>query len=176
MRLRTPIVCLAAVALAASAALAAARPDFTGSWELDQAKSHSIPPALKQWLTVTQAGDKLTVETKISDARGERAQKDDYTPDGKETEFAPPRPANAPKDAPPPKGKRKAGWMPGDRGVLIDEEIQLTTPDGPATILVSRKWMMWPDGTMSIETIQETPRGTFNNKRVFVKAQAQPKA
>ncbi len=35
---------------------------------------------------------------------------------------------------------------------------------------VARKWVMWPDGTMSIEVIQDTPRGTFNNKRVFVKS------
>jgi hypothetical protein len=169
MRLRTPIVCLATLALASLAAFAAAKPNFTGSWELDQSKSHSIPPTMKQWLTVVHAGDKLTVETKISDARGERTQKDEYTLDGKESEFAPTPPPNAPAGTPPPKGKRKSSWMPGDRGVLIEEEIQTTTPDGPATIIVARKWMMWPDGTMSIEIIQETPRGTFNSKRVFVK-------
>ena len=37
--------------------------------------------------------------------------------------------------------------------------------------LVARKWMHWPDGTLSIETITERGGNAFNNKRVFVKKQ-----
>ncbi len=124
---------------------------------------------MKQWLTVTQAADTLTVEAKTTDARGETTQKDVYTLDGKESEFTQPAPPNAPPNTPPSKGKRKASWMPNDKGVLIEEEVQRQTPEGMVTITIARKWMLWPDGTMSIEVIQDTPRGTFNSKRVFSK-------
>lgn len=174
MRLRTPLVYLACLALATAAALAAARPNFTGTWELDQSKSHSIPQDMKQTMTVAHAGDKVSVETKITSAQGERVQKDEYTLDGKESDFTlPPRP-NAPEGTPPAKGKRKANWLPADKGFVVEEEIVNQTPQGPVTVLVARKWVMWPDGTMSIENIQESPQGTFNSKRVFAKVQ--PKA
>ncbi len=170
MRLKSLNACAAALLLAATAT-AAAPPNFTGTWELDQSRSHSIPPDMKQTLTVVHEGDKVSVETRTVTAQGERVQKDDYALDGREAEFTPPPPPNAPKDAPPARGKRKGGWLPNGKGFVVEEEIQAQTPDGPATILVARKWVMWPDGTMSIEVIQETPRGAFNNKRVFVKTQ-----
>jgi hypothetical protein len=151
------------------AAPAAPRPNFTGTWELDQTRSHSIPPDIKQMMTVVHQGDSVTVETKIVNAQGERVVKDSYALDGKETEFAPPRPPNAPADAPAPKGKRKGNWMANDKGFLIEEEIVNQTPNGPETVLVARKWMTWPDGTLSIEIITERGGNAFNNKRVFVK-------
>ncbi|HWS55392.1 MAG TPA: hypothetical protein VN228_14740 [Pyrinomonadaceae bacterium] len=161
-------VCLLAAASFALAA-AAARPNFTGSWELDQTRSHSIPPDMKQVMTVVHNGDSVSVETKIVNAQGERVVKDAYTLDGKEAEFAPPRPPNAPADAPAPKGKRAGRWMSNDRGFIVEEEITNQTPNGPETVLVARKWMTWPDGTLSIEVITERGGNAFNNKRVFVK-------
>lgn len=171
MRSRTPLLtlaCLLAAALAAPAALPP-RPDFTGTWELDQSRSHSVPPDMKQTMTVAHEGDKVSVETKIVNAQGERVVKDAYTLDGKEAEFTPQRPPQAPADAPAPKGKRAGRWMPNDKGFIVEEEITNQTPQGAETVLVARKWMRWPDGTLSIEVITESPRGTFNNKRVFVK-------
>ena len=165
------LACLAAAACATLAAAAAARPNFTGTWELDQSRSHSIPPAMKQTMTVVHDGDRVSVETKIVDAGGERTVKDAYTLDGKEAEFTPQRPPNAPPDAPAPKGKRTGRWMANDRGFLVEEEIINQTPQGPETILVARKWMSWPDGTLSIEVITERGGNAFNNKRVFVKKQ-----
>ena len=95
-----------------------------------------------------------------------------YTLDGKETEFAPPVPPNAPKDAPAPKGKRIARWMANDKGFIIEDEVvNPTAQGGTETILIARKWMHWPDGTFSIETITERGGNAFNNKRVFVKKQ-----
>ena len=171
MSSRKPLLTLACLLLAAAAAAAAfaARPNFTGTWELDQSRSHSIPPDMKQTMTVAHDGDRVTVETKITGAQGERVVKDAYTLDGKEAEFTPPRPPQAPADAPAPKGKRAGRWMPNDKGFLVEEEITNQTPQGPETVLVARKWMQWPDGTISVEVITESPRGTFNNKRVFVK-------
>lgn len=162
------LACLLASAAAVLAA-AAARPNFTGSWELDQSRSHSIPPDIKQTMTVVHEGDRVAVETKIINAQGERVVKDEYTLDGKEAEFAPPKPPNAPADAPAPKGKRAGRWMPNDRGFIIEEEIVNQTPNGPETAIVARKWMTWPDGTLSIEIITERGGNAFNSKRVFVK-------
>lgn len=172
MRLRIASAC-AALLLAAAAAFAAAaadRPNFNGTWELDQTRSHSIPPDMKQLLTVVQEGDRVSVELKLTNAQGERVIKEAYTLDGKETEFAPPVPPNAPKDAPAPKGKRTARWMANGKGFVIEDEIVNQTPQGATeTVLVARKWMHWPDGTFSIETITERGGNAFNNKRVFVK-------
>ncbi|MBC7931617.1 MAG: hypothetical protein H7Z38_13740 [Rubrivivax sp.] len=169
MRLKTALVCSAFLLFGAAAALAAAAPNFGGTWELDQSRSHSIPLDIKQTMTVAQEGDQITVETKIISKQGERVVKDAYTLDGKETEFAPPSPPNAPADAPAPKGKRTGRWMPNGKGFVVEEEVVNSTPKGPETVLIARKWMQWPDGTISIEIITERGGNAFNNKRVFVK-------
>jgi len=173
MRLKPAPVCSALLLLAASVVFAAspAHPNFGGTWELDQSRSHSIPPDMKQTLTVVQDGDRVAVELKVVTPQGERVIKEAYTLDGKETEFAPAVPPNAPRDAPAPKGKRTARWMANDRGFMIEDEIVNQTPQGPETILIARKWMHWPDGTISVETITERGGNAFNNKRVFVKRQ-----
>jgi hypothetical protein len=161
---------ISAACLCAAAYAAAARPNFSGTWELDQSRSHSIPPEMKQTMTVAHDGDTLTVETKITNAQGERVVKDAYMLDGKEAAFDPPRPPNAPADAPAPKGKRTGRWMANDKGFIVEEEIVNPTPQGGTeTVLVARKWMTWPDGTLSIEVITERGGNAFNNKRVFVK-------
>ncbi len=174
MRLRTTGACSALLLLAASALFAATpdRPNFGGTWELDQARSHSIPPDMKQTMTVSQEGDTVSVETKIVNAQGERVVKDAYTLDGKEAEFAPPPPPNAPADAPAPKGKRTGRWSANGKGFIVEEEIVTQTPKGAETALVARKWTAWPDGTLSVEIITERGGNAFNNKRVFVKAAA----
>jgi hypothetical protein len=180
MRLKTAHAFPACLLLAAAAAFAAlapagaapqARPNFAGTWELDQSRSHSVPPDMQQTMTVVQQGDQIAVETKIVNKQGERVIKDAYALDGKEAEFAPPAPPNAPKDAPPPKGKRTGRWMPNGKGFLVEEEVVNTTPKGPETAIIARKWMTWPDGTISIEIITERGGNAFNNKRVFVKKQ-----
>ena len=166
---KTALACSALVLLAA-AAYAADRPNFSGTWELDQSRSHSIPPDMQQTFTVVQDGDKVSVELKIVNKQGERVIKEAYTLDGKETEFAPPPPPNAPKDAPAPKGKRTGRWMANGKGFIIEDEVVNPTPQGGTeTVLIARKWMHWPDGTFSIETITERGGNAFNNKRVFVK-------
>jgi hypothetical protein len=171
MRLRIASACCALLLLAATVVAAAtlARPNFSGTWELDQSRSHSIPPDIKQTMTVAHDGDRITVETKIISPQGERVVKDSYTLDGKESEFAPPAPPNAPADAPAPKGKRTGRWMANDRGFIVEEEVVNQTPQGPDTTLFARKWMTWPDGTISIEIITERGGNAFNSRRIFVK-------
>lgn len=162
------IMCLLASAALALASVPA-RPNFTGTWELDQSRSHSVPRDVQQTMTVVHEGDSVSVETKIVDPRGERTVKDAFKLDGKEAAFDPPKPPNAPADAPAPKGKRAGRWMPNDRGFIIEEEIVAQTPKGEDVAIVARKWMHWPDGTLSIEIITERGGNAFNNRRVFVK-------
>jgi hypothetical protein len=174
MRPKTALACSALLLLSAAAVFAAqaARPNFGGTWELDQTRSHSVPPDMQQTMTVTQQGDTVSVELKVvTKQQGERVIKEAYTLDGKQTEFAPPAPPNYPKDAAPPKGKRTARWMANGKGFIIEDEIAQQGPQGPETVLVARKWMQWPDGAFTIETITERGGNAFNNKRVFVKKQ-----
>ena len=171
MRLSKTALACAALVLLTAAAYAADHPNFAGTWELDQSRSHSIPPDMKQTMTVTQEGDKVSVELKVVNKQGERVIKDAYTLDGKEAEFAPPPPPNAPADAPAPKGKRTGRWMPNGKGFIVEEEVIAQTPKGPETSIIARKWTAWPDGTLSIEIITERGGNAFSNKRVFVKKQ-----
>ena len=176
MRRKTMTACAAALAACATLSAAAARPNFSGTWELDQSQSHSIPTNMKQTMTVAHEGDRVSVETKIITPQGERTQSDAYTLDGKESEFTPPAPQgpNAPPaGSPPAKGKRSARWLPNDAGFVVEEEITQPAPQGKGmeTVNVARKWRMWPDGTVSIEIMTQSPRGEFNSKRVFVKKQ-----
>jgi hypothetical protein len=172
MRMKTALLCSTLLLLAAASAAFVDRPNFAGTWELDQSRSHSIPPDMKQTMTVVQEGDRVSVELKVTNAQGDRVIKDAYTLDGKEAEFAPPPPPNYPKDAPPPKGKRTGRWMPNGKGFIVEDEIAQVGPQGqPETVLVARKWRQWPDGTISIEVITERGGNAFNNKRVFVKRQ-----
>lgn len=169
-----PRIIRTAASLALLAALCANiyalnRPNFAGIWELDQTRSHSIPPDIRQTMTVAHDGDRVSVETKVITPQGERIIKDEYALDGKESEFAPPPSPQAPADAKPPRGKRVGRRLPDNRGFLIEEEITNETPQGAETITVARKWMMWPDGTISIEIMQDTPRGSFSSRRVFVR-------
>jgi hypothetical protein len=174
MRFKTALLaCPALLLLLAAAATAfdGARPDFGGVWELDQTRSHSIPPDIKQTMTVAQDGDRITVETKIISAQGERVVKDAYALDGKEADFVPTLALGSPTDAPVPKGKRTARWMPNGKGFIVEEEVVIQTEQAPETILIARKWTRWPDGSVSIEIITERGGNAFSNKRVFVKKQ-----
>jgi hypothetical protein len=144
---------------------------------------------MKQTMKVTQEGDKISVETRIVTAQGERVVRDSFMLDGKEVEFTPPPPP-APRPqtqqqpqeqqqqpqtttaAPPPspKGKRAARWLPNGNGFVVEEEIKIGTPQGTTTTaLIARKWIMWADGTLTIEILQEDQRGSFSSKRAFIR-------
>lgn len=185
MRLRTTLLRAAslmllvvAAGLIATAADDPPLPNFNGTWELDQSRSHSIPPDIKQTMTVVHEGDKLSVETKIVTRQGDRIIRDAYTLDGKESEFTPPPPPPPPPSQPPPtqpavapviKGKRTGRWLPNRKGFVVEEEVTTETPQAKSVSNVARKWIIWPDGTLTVEIQTETERGAFSSKRVFVK-------
>lgn len=151
------VLCLSVIALAAG------KPDFTGTWVLDKDRSFSNPPGLEQTLNIVQSGDQIKLESKQKTAQGERVINETYSLDGKEAEFTPPG------GQPDAKGKRTANRLPGGR-IVINDKITSTTPKGPATQEVTRKWTLSPDGrTLTIDYYIDDQRGSFESKRVFIR-------
>jgi hypothetical protein len=131
----------------------AANPDLSGTWTLDLSKSEGLPPGMKQEMTVTQTGDKISLETKLITDQGERVVPDFYMLDGKETEFAPKTP-----DGTSGKGKRAAKWTAD--GIEVTETATFDTPDGSVTVKTDRKWTLSADGkALKIEITQQLPNG-----------------
>ncbi len=92
---------------------------------MDRGRSFGLPGNMQQTMTVAQTEDQIEVETKLIMPDNERTVKDTYVLDGKEHEFTPPLPPNAAPNAPAPKGKRTANWLPNwqwDRGDRSDHQ------------------------------------------------------
>ena len=154
--------CIAALFLIFSGAVFAAEPDFSGAWSLDKTKSEGLPPGMNQTMTVTQTGDKLSLETKVTMEQGEQNIADAYMLDGKETEFSPKAGALTGK------GKRTATRTAD--GFKVQESGVFDTPNGEVTVKISRKWTLSADGkSLTIEITSENPNGTQKSKRVFDK-------
>jgi hypothetical protein len=165
MRARIIIGSIACLILATALALAAAKPNYSGTWVMDRNRSIGIPPDMEQTMTVTQSGDKMELEIKVVTKQGERLIKDTYTLDGKEVDFTP-QGATGPTG----KGKRKAYWLPDDRGIVISEDSTVDSPNGPVNTQQTRKWLMSADGsTLTIDYYIDGPRGSGEAKRIFVK-------
>jgi hypothetical protein len=127
------LIALVAIMGLSILALAATKPNFSGTWTMDRARSYGMPGDMTQILTITQTDDKIDVETKIIQPNNERTIKDTFTLDGKEHEFTPPAPPSAPANQSPPKGKRTATWLPGDTGITVTDVTTAQTPNGEAT-------------------------------------------
>jgi hypothetical protein len=146
-------------------AMAAAKPNFAGTWNMDRARSFGLPGNMTQVLTITQTDDKIEMEAKLIQPGNERTVKESYTVDGKEYEFTP----QAPPNQTPPKGKRTVTWLPGDKGIMITEVTTAETPKGPTTTQVVRKWTISGQGELVIDTFIDGPNGSFEGKRIFTK-------
>lgn len=160
------ILIIAATIIALSAlALAATKPNFSGTWTMDRARSFGLPANMNQTLTVTQKDDQIELETKLVQPDNERTVKDTYVLDGKEHEFTPLVPPNAP----PAKGKRTAVWLPGDRGIQVTEMSTSESPKGPITNQVVRKWTISGEGELVIDMYVDNPNISYEAKRIFKK-------
>ena len=160
------ILLMAAAMMALSViALAATKPNFSGTWTMDRARSFGLPPDMNQTMVVNQKDDLIELETKLIQPNNERSVKDTYTLDGKEHEFTPQTAPNAP----PAKGKRTATWLPGDKGIQVSEVTTAETKDGPVTTQIVRKWTITTQGELVIDMYIDGPRGSFEAKRIFVK-------
>jgi hypothetical protein len=159
------VAVVALVALSLVVAAAAAKADFSGKWVMDKTKSEGLPPNIEQTMTITQTGDKIELETKITGPQGERTVKDSYTVDGKEVDFTPQGP-----QGPMGKGKRTAKWSTDGAALEVSETATLDGPNGPDEVSATRKWTLAADGkAMTIELTFNGEQGTQKTKRVFVK-------
>ena len=164
-------ICLTSFLLALSIliapAAAPARPDFSGRWELDAAKSEGQPPEMKQSMTVKQTGDRVEVETKISGPEGDRTVNDTYALDGKTAEFTPALLGGGGKAK---KGTRSATWSADGSGMDITEEAEVENSEGTDTIKGKRTWRLSEGGkVLTIEIDLAGQRGAMKSKRVYRK-------
>ena len=162
---RRTLFIVAAIMALSWFALAATKPDFSGTWTMDRARSFGMPPDMNQTMVVTHKGDQIELETKLIQPNNERSIKDTYILDGKEHEFTPPAPSNQA----PPKGKRTAQWMPGDRGIQITDVTIAETPKGPVTSQLVRKWTISGQGELVIDMYIDNANGSYETKRIFIK-------
>lgn len=163
--LLTMLVTFAATLVLSLIASAANKPNFAGSWTMDRARSFGLPGNMTQTMTVTQKDDQIDVETKLIQPGNERVQKDTYILDGKEHEFQPPTPPNA--QAPPPKGKRTASWLPSGNGITVTDVTTAETPKGPVTTQIVRKWTISTQGELIIDMYVDNPNVSYEAKRIF---------
>jgi hypothetical protein len=160
------ILLIAAVTTTLSVlAFAATKPNFSGTWTMDRARSFGLPANMNQILTITHKDDQIELETKLIQPDNERVVKDTYILDGKEHEFTP----QVPPNQPPAKGKRTAVWLPGDKGLQITEVTTAETPKGPVTTQVVRKWTISGEGELVIDMYVDNPNMSYEAKRIFKK-------
>jgi len=162
------LVCCLAATLAAVAAVNP-KPNFSGVWTMVVERSFGQPKNMQQTMTVTQGEDQITVETKLVLPDNERIVKDTYVLDGKEYDFTPQVPLNAPPNTPAPKGKRTVAWLPNATGILVTDVITNETPKGPTTTQIVRKWIITNDGELAITMFVDGPNGSYETRRVFEK-------
>ena len=162
---RKTLLIVAAIMALSLFAFAATKPDFSGTWTMDRARSFGLPPDMNQTLVISQKGDQIELETKLIQPNNERSVKDTYILDGKEHEFTPPAPPNQT----PPKGKRTAQWLPGDRGIQVTDVTTAETPKGPVTTQTVRKWTISGSGELIIDMYVDNPNISYEAKRIFTK-------
>ena len=159
------ILLMAAAIMALSViALAATKPNFSGTWTMDQTRSYGIPRNMTQTLTITQKDDRIELETKIIQPNNERTVKDTYVLDGKEYDFTP----QVAPNQPPATGKRTAIWLPGDKGIQVTDVTTAETPKGPVKTQTMRKWTI-SGGELVVDMYIDNPNGSFEAKRIFTK-------
>jgi len=147
-----------------TASVFAQKPDFSGSWTMDRARSFGLPGNMNQTMVITQTAAEMTVETKLIQPGNERTVKDSYVLDGKEHDFTP----QVAPGQPVPKVKRTAIWMPGGNGLLITNVVTTETPKGPATTQDVRKWTII-NGELVIAQYVDNPNVSYEAKRIFKK-------
>ena len=143
---------------------AAGKPNLSGTWKLDKDRSFSNAPGLEQTMTIIHNGDEVKVDAKITVQGREQQINETWMIDNQEHEFTPP---GAPPSA---KGKRKASWLPHDKGIVVEDETVAKTPNGEVTQRTTRKYALTPDGTsLVVDYFIDRGAVSAEAKRVFVK-------
>ena len=166
---RKTLLTVAAMMTLSLIAFAAAKPNFSGTWTMDRARSFGLPGDMNQTLTIAQTGDKIELETKLIQPNNERSVKDTYVLDGKEYDYSPPVPPNQPADKPAPKGKRTSVWLPGDKGIQVTDVVTTQGEKGPVQTQTVRKWTISGEGELVVDMYVDNPNISYEAKRIFKK-------
>ena len=156
---------LAAFVLAAASVAAAAKPNFSGTWVLDAAKSEGVMQGLEETMTVKQDGDGFVIEAKMKTQRGERTRNETFAADGKEGEFTM---RMGPNES---KGKRTAKWSADGNSLEVAESMTFQDREGAnVEAKATRKWTLSADGkTLTVEESRTGGMRAGQSKRVYVK-------
>jgi len=131
---------------------------------MDKSKSEGVPPDMEQTMTVTQQGDTINQETKVTTDQGDQTVATSYVLDGKEVEYPVKRQMGEGK------GKRTAKWSADGNGFEVAEEETIEGANGPVVLKFTRKWAMASDGrSLTIDLDVDGPNGKQHTKRTFVK-------
>lgn len=152
-----------AVLMAAALVAAQGKPNFSGSWTLDEAKS-TMPQMgggpgggrggmMARAITVKQTDAELTRETQM----GERTTTRVYKLDGSESVNSTPR-----GDV-----KSKSRWE--GAALVTDSVSEMQGPNGAMTIQSTEKLSLDAEGNLVVETTSKTPMGERTTKLVYKK-------
>jgi hypothetical protein len=162
---RKTFLMTAAIFVLSVLTFAATKPNFSGTWKMDRARSYGLPGDMTQTLTIVQKDDQIELETRLIQPNNERTVKDTYTLDGKEYDFTP----QVPPNQPPAKGKRTAIWLPGEKGIQVTDVTTAETPKGPVKTQTLRKWTISGQGELVIDMYVDNPNISYEAKRIFTK-------
>lgn len=139
---------------------AAAKPDFSGSWKTNAAKSDfgPMPPPDKWDMVVEHKDPALKVKTTMANQMGERTNEASYTTDGAETTVG------------EGQGQTRAVVTWDGDSILIKTTRKANMQGEEIEIKGSEKWTLSGDGkSITVDMTLTAPMGEFNMKRVMEK-------
>ena len=144
------------IAAAASVAMAADKPDFSGNWKMDADKSTfgPMPPPTSMTSKISHKDPDLSIETSSSGPQGDRTDTMKYSTDGKETTNT-----MMGNDV-----KSKAVWQ--DKTLVITSNANF----GGADVKLTLKYSLSDDGKTLTQLLSiSAPQGDFDLTYVLVK-------
>jgi hypothetical protein len=144
------------IAAAANLAMAADKPDFSGSWKMDADKSvfGPMPPPTAMTRTIDHKDPALSVVSAISSPQGDQNSTFKYSTDGKETTNS-----MMGNDV-----KSTAAW---EGKTLV---IKSAANFGGADVKLTDKWTLSDDGKTLTDALSiSAPQGDFDITYVLVK-------
>ena len=163
MNIRQITLSLSLFALLVTIAFATEKANFSGTWIMDKTKSEGLPKEMEQTMKVTQAGDKLDLETDLFQGDDVTTVHDGYSINGQAVDYSARLQAGQTTT-----GKRTAQWNAEGNGFEVNETATFDTPEGKVSITMQRKWALSSDGkTLVIELHHTGPTGPITTKRTF---------
>lgn len=156
---------MAAVVMAVAPAMAQNKPDFSGTWNLDSAKSDfgQVPGPSSETIVIAQKNTNLSETVNFADEQGSHNYTLDLTLDGPEVAYTPDK---APQLGMVTLQKVKAAWQ--GTSVVVNETLKY---EEDADVSGTNTYSLSADGNMlTMDMNFSTPMGNMTRKMVFDKA------